>query len=183
MIRDLIIITNSGVHLFHQNFGECHSFGTNPDLLSGLMTSIQMLSESISGETIQLIKMVDKNLAFHKSALITYAVVCDLTDEFKDIEFKIKRISEIFEQKYEFQLTKFTGEVTIFENFGDILIEMNITQKNCGGRPECEGCDNSKKTLPISKIIKSIKKRRLKIKFLSQKRKEKEIKRKIKKIN
>jgi hypothetical protein len=156
MIRDLIITNNYGNTLFSKNFGECHSFGKDVDLFSGFLSAIRMFTESFNLSDIKMITLGDKKMAFHKSKSNVYTIICDTQDEKKDIEIKIEKISEIFERTYQNQLRNFMGEISQFKGFGKILIDMNITQKNCGGRPECVGCPNSTKNLPLASFTSNI---------------------------
>jgi hypothetical protein len=159
MIRDVIINTNDGLAIFHQNFGNCHSIDDNMDLFGGFISAIQMLSKKLNESEIQLIELKDKKLAFEKTSILTYVIICDFNDSNDEINLKLKRISKIFEDTYSSELKGFKGETTHFSSFAETLIKLNITQKNCGGRPECEGCPNSSKTLPLKDYIKEIDKK------------------------
>ncbi len=157
MIRDVVVLEKSGITLFSQSFGECHSFGTDVQLFSGFISAIQMFSETISGSEISKIGLSDnKNILFQKTDRCIFAVLCDDTDPMNEMEVKTKKISEIFEREYSHNLNSFDGDVLPFEEFGKILIDLDITQKNCGGRPECDGCPNSSKTLPMGDIIEKL---------------------------
>jgi hypothetical protein len=81
-----------------------------------------------------------------------YLFVTDIEEEKREIKFKIQRIAKIFNEKYSEVLENFNGNISQFDSFGQILIEMNLAQKNCGGHPECVGCPNSDLN---SRIIKA----------------------------
>ncbi len=78
-----------------------------------------------------------------------------MADDPAEIQFKIKRIAALFSDLHNDDAKQFNGNTEKFDTFGDTLIAMNLAQKNCGGRPECEGCPNSLKT---SKILDAFKK-------------------------
>lgn len=156
MIRDVIILHKSGVPLFYQNFGQCHSFGQEINLISGFISAIQMFSEQLAGSQIEMIELMEKKMAFSKSSSTINAIICDKNDTSEIISVKIKKVSEIFENEYTSHIKNFNGNITPFDNFGNILIDLNITQKNCGGRPECAGCPNSTKSLPLQDYIEKL---------------------------
>jgi len=86
---------------------------------------------------------------------IFYVVVTDVDDDIDEINFKIHRIAEIFNQNYESILKDFHGYVGPFRNFGDILISMNLAEKNCGGGSECEGCAHNNDFSDLGKVIET----------------------------
>ncbi len=170
MIRDLLILHSSGIPIFSQNFGECHSFDRNVDEFSAFISAIRMFSEQMLGEEIKLIVMEEKKFAFHREGLYTYALITDVGDPKSEILTKIRKVAEIFSATYGEKLQKFTGNTSDFENFGNILIELKVAQKNCGGRPECEGCPNSTKSLPLSALTESLQKKTTLGKLVKDKR-------------
>lgn len=68
-----------------------------------------------------------------------YVVVTDVDDDLEEINFKIHRIAEIFVDNYKSNLQEFHGNIVPFRKFGEILIDMKIAERNCGGGSECEG--------------------------------------------
>ncbi len=87
-----------------------------------------------------------------------YFFIADTNEDPKKINFKIKKIASLFNEMYSEFLQDFTGEVSRFNDFKDVLIDMNLAQRNCGGRPECEGCPNSDKTNIVLNNFKEDKK-------------------------
>ena len=158
MIRDILIINHAGLPLVTQNFGDCHSFSTDIGILSSYVSAIQILSKDLAGNEINLIVMNDKKMAFYMKNGLTFNIICDLEDDDKVIQTKVKKIADIFLNTYEHVISPFNGDVSQFIGFGQILIELNIAQKNCGGRPECVVCPNSKNTLPLKDFIQSFQK-------------------------
>ncbi len=153
MIRNLFII-NHGIPLVKLNFGECHSLGVNDTLVAGFIEAMNSFSNEITGSSIKNINFRDYIFHFYKDEEIfnnLFVFIADSEEDADLINFKIKKIASIFNEKYNDILQNFNGDVGKFDNFKNILIEMNLTQKNCGGRPECEGCPNSGKNLGIIK--------------------------------
>ena len=69
---------------------------------------------------------------------------------------KLQKIAEMFFNRYKQGMKDFEAN-SIAPNFTEIikhLLDLNITQKNCGGRPECEGCPNHR-ILPLEVISKA----------------------------
>ncbi len=158
MIRDIVILNKSGISLFSQNFGECHSFGEDPHLFAGFISAIYSFSESINSGGISKIDLSgDKRILFQKNDKRIYTIICDSTDDIQAMEVKAEKISEIFENEYKEELERFEGDISYFEGFGNLLLDLKITQKNCGGRPECDGCPNSTKSLPLDNITNKLK--------------------------
>jgi len=156
LIRNLFIIYN-GVPLVTKNFGKCQKLGNDEYLVSGFIGALHSFSKEVVKSAIKSISFDEYNFHFYKDIKIEnllYILVCDQDDDKDTIKFKIEKIAELFNQNYDDEITRFKGDIEVFDKFSNILIEMNIAQKNCGGRPECEGCPNSEKT---SKIINAFK--------------------------
>lgn len=158
MIRNLIILDNAGRNLLDVNFGECHSLGSSPLLISSFISAIYSFGQSAVGEGIKNIKF--ENLVFLLKAKqdIIFLISAD-DDEIENNRLKLDRISGMFLEKYareiqDFEKTSITPDFTEFTN---LLRDLNITQKNCGGRPECEGCPNHR-VLPLDEISKAFRK-------------------------
>jgi len=123
------------------------------------------------------IKLEDYKFHFLKEEDDYHLLIVLLTDNDKDIksiDSKIHRISSIFKEKYAEEIRDFDGETSIFTRFKNTLIDLNLAEKNCGGRPECEGCPNSSKKLKFLKIFR--RKERNIIKKLSKETKKRKIK-------
>ena len=151
MIRNLLIM-NHGILLVKLNFGECHSFGANDDLVAGFISALDLFSNEITGGSIKAINFEHYTFHFHKDNNVSsnlYVFITDSEEDMEDINFKISKIASLFYNKYSEILKRFRGETNQFNDFKKSLLEMNLTQKNCGGRPECSGCLNSTKTHEI----------------------------------
>lgn len=139
-----------------QNFGQCHALGNDINLVSSYLYAIQQLSLEITGTSIKSLNF--EKIAFHFyrdpfDSNMFYVVVTDVDDDLNEINFKIHRIAEIFDKNYKDYLQEFHGNIVPFRNFGDILVNMNLAERNCGGGSECEGCANSNQFSEISNII------------------------------
>lgn len=155
MIQNIFIF-KAGIALVDQNFGQCHALGNDINLISSYLYAIQQLSLEITGTSIKSLNF--EKIAFHfyrdpYDSNMFYVVVTDVDDDLEEINFKIHRIAEIFEEKYKKYLQQFHGNIAVFRNFGDILVSMNIAERSCGGGSECEGCEHKDNFSEISKII------------------------------
>ena len=78
---------------------------------------------------------------------ILTVILSDSIDESELINYKIRKIDSIFKERYSESINHFDGNVNIFSSFKDLLIEMNLTKRNCGEHPECSNCPNRVKSL------------------------------------
>ena len=158
MIRNLIILDNAGRNLLAVNFGECHSLGGSSLLVSSFISAIYSFGQSALGEGVKNIKF--ENLIFLLMAKddLIFLISAD-DDETENNRLKLDRISAMFLEKHaqeiqDFEKTSLTPDFTEFTN---LLLDLKITQKNCGGKPECEGCPNHR-VLPLDEIVKVFRK-------------------------
>ncbi|MHA1144619.1 MAG: hypothetical protein ACTSRW_07775 [Candidatus Helarchaeota archaeon] len=157
MIRNVFIIMNH-ICMVNRNFGQCQSLGNDPQLISGFLGAIDTFASEVANQSMKSIEFGELKLHFYKHSKnveLLVVLVTDLNEKQDLIQYKLEKIASIFIEQYADHIENFKGDVEIFENFGDILIEMKLAQKNCGGRPECDGCPNSGNT---SKILNAFKK-------------------------
>ena len=132
------------------NFGECHSFGSNPDLIGGFISAIYSISDEIAGSKIKSIHFENNIFHFYKSddtSNLLYVFITDLNDKIEDINFKVREIASFFSSNYSTHLQNFNGEVSLFKNFKNLLFKMNLAQENCGVYSKCLDCPNNTKRL------------------------------------
>lgn len=158
MIRNLIILNSAGNTLLSTNFGECHSLGTNSELIGGFVSAICSFSQAVIGQDIRNIRF--ENLDFmvlSKEDVIFMISVDDGTA--LDNRRKLDRISSLFIERYENELfsLKASCDIPYFREFVDYLYELDIAQHNCGSRPSCENCPNHR-ILPLEEITQTIRK-------------------------
>lgn len=116
---------------------------SNIHLLSGFISAIQIFSKELTGTTMKTINF-DK-LVFHfykdsnESGLI-YVLVTDEAYETKEVSCKIHRIASLFYDGFSKEIENFTGNISVFNNFAEILNENEIGEKKCGARIKCKEC-------------------------------------------
>lgn len=155
MIQNIFIF-KAGIALVDQNFGQCHALGSDINLVSSYLYAIQQLSLEITGTSIKSLNFEKIVFHFYRDPFdsnMFYVVVTDVDDDLEEINFKIHRIAEIFDKNYKDYLQEFHGNIVPFRNFGDILVSMNLAERNCGGGSECEECANNNQLSEISNII------------------------------
>jgi len=151
MIRNIFIIKN-GIPLVIINFGACHSLGSDDDLISGFIYVFGTFSRELTGDMIKTIDFENYKMYFYEDKTyldLLFVFIYEINVKSKDIEFRIKKVASLFDERYSHRISEFNGNISHFSDFKNILLEMNLAQKNCGGRPECEGCPNSNKTLSL----------------------------------
>jgi hypothetical protein len=155
MIRNIFIIKD-GVALVKLNFGKCHSLQENQHLITGFISGLVSFSKEAIGSSIEKMTVDEYIFYFLKEegrSNLLYVFVSEDVDEPDKIQFKMKKIADLFFERYNSVIEDFDGEVSRFRDFKDILIEMNLAKKNCGGRPECEGCPNSSNSAHFLKVF------------------------------
>ena len=153
-----IFVFKAGVALVNQNFGQCHSLSRDINLVSSYLYALQQLSVEITGTPIKSLNFEEIALHFYKDPNdpnIFYVIVSDADDNRDEINFKIHRIAEIFDQNYKEYLQEFNGNIVPFRNFGEILINMNLAEKNCGGGSECEDCSHNNDFSDLGKVLEN----------------------------
>ena len=156
MIQNIFIF-KAGIVLVNQDFGQCHALGNDINLVSSYLYALQQISVEITGTSIKSVNFEKIVFHFYKDPYdpnIFYVIVTDIDDDLEEIKFKIHRIAEIFDQNYKETLQDFYGNISPFSNFGDVLISMNLAERNCGGGSECEGCTNKDQFSEIGNILK-----------------------------
>lgn len=147
-----IFISKNGILLTSQNFGNCHSIDVNKDLLSNFFTAIQKFSILVTGNSINFINFEKLFIYLYddpNDESLLYILVTDFDDNPIEINFKMHKIANLFYEEYRQDIKKFRGDITPFQSFGNTLIKMRLTLKNCGGHSTCNNCsrNNNKATL------------------------------------
>ncbi len=152
-----ILISKSGILLASQNFGNCHSFDVNKDLLSNFFTAIQKFSIAVTGNSINFINFEKLLIYLYEDPndeSLLYILITDFDDKPIEINFKMHKIANLFYKKYRQYIQKFKGDITPFQTFGNVLEKMRITLKNCGGYSTCNNCSRNNNKSTVISVIK-----------------------------
>lgn len=155
MIRNLVILDSEGNDLVNANFGECHSLGTDSELIGSFVSAVYSFSQSIIGQTIKSIKFANLNFMILSRDNVVYMISVD-DSEVTANRNKLERISELFAESYDHEFVHRKSHLAHdFDGFIDMLHDLDITQKNCGGRPSCDGCPDHS-VLPLDRIAETL---------------------------
>ena len=161
IIRNILITLND-LLIFEKHFGECQSFSGSSSIFAGFISALNTFSGEFTESSLRSINYEDFKIYLYKESdgyKLLYVLIADSLDEEDEILAKMKRISSIFNDLYYNQLKTYNGKIWQFNNFGKILIETNIAQRNCGENPDCNTCLHRKKD---SKIIEAFKNKKIK---------------------
>ncbi|WP_371805395.1 hypothetical protein [Candidatus Lokiarchaeum ossiferum] len=161
MIRDILVINKAGLPLVALNFGNCHSFKSNPSEFAGLISIIQQYCKTFTGQEINIVEMNKLKIGFYSKKNLQFCIIFDVEDDSTSALNKIEMIAKLFITYYDVKLIKFNGNINLFKDFGDLLITSNIAQKNCGNRNDCNDCPNSDKNLEITEILSANKAKKI----------------------
>jgi len=156
IIRNIFIIRN-GILLLEKNFGDCWSFGEGTAMMTGFISAFNSFSVEITDSLLKSINFEDFTIYIYKDPnekKLLYILITDIEDDPNQIQFKLEKIASLFKTKYGKYFNNFRGNISYFETFSDILIEMNVAQKNCGGYSECIECPNREKYNRIYQALK-----------------------------
>lgn len=159
MIQNLFVIKDS-IPIITHNYGDCHTLGTDGDLISSFLTAIQSFSTELTGNTIDQISLEKVRLYFQKSermGQILFIIISDIKDNPKLIINKINRITEFFFKNCKQELQAFKGNTKMFSDFGNLLVEEHIVDGMCLKYENCAECP---KRLEDSKAIGYFKRNR-----------------------
>lgn len=153
MIQNLIVIKN-GTAIFNGNFGDCHKLNSDPMLLSAFFDALLTFALEFEQGTLEQLKFKKSNINYLKMNDLLFIAITDISDDINVIKSKLGKVANLFIERYDKILVNYSGEITKFRDFGDILIELEIAQKNCGEHSDCIDCPNRILTSPtFSDII------------------------------
>ena len=151
-----LFIAKSGLLLVNNNYGNCHSLNVDVELLSGFFWALQGVSQKIAGSSIRTMDFEDLSFHFHHDSTyedIRFIVITDCSDDYEEVQEAIFKISKLFFKLYSESITNFRGIVSIYDEFGDILVKKGIVEKNCGTNCDYCQCNKCEKSCDHSKIV------------------------------
>jgi hypothetical protein len=153
MIQNLIVIKN-GTAIYNGTFGDCHKLNSDPMLLSAFFDALLAFAKEFEQGTLEQLKFKKSNINYLKINDLLFIAITDISDKINVIKSKLGKIASLFKERYDKILNNYSGEISQFMDFGNILIESNIAQKNCGEHSDCHDCPNRISTNPtFSEII------------------------------
>ena len=159
MIRNLFILDESGHSLVSTYFGECHSFGDDDKLVTGFISALHSIGQTLGGRGVDEIRLGALNFVIlsERNLLFAIAVQDDSSETAKE---KLSQIADLFLESYGSIIfdIKEGDDHSMFQGFPAALIEMGIAQTNCGKYPDCSECPESAKEFPVGQYIERLQK-------------------------
>ena len=153
MIRNLSILDSEGQSLVASHFGECHSLGNNPALISGLISALHNICQKLSGKGDDEIHFGEIHFVILAERDLLFAIAAD-DEKVDENKVRLAQIADLFLERYSSTLwSREDGDPNVFEDFVPHLLDMGLVVNSCGDYPDCEECPNSVRTLPIGRII------------------------------
>ena len=153
MIRNLIIIDKDGRALLSTNFGECHSFGEDNEMVTGFISAVYSFSKMFEAESVDEIQLGTLTFILMTKDDLIFALSAD-DEDISAHKATLVSIIDLFEELYDYYSISVESDIdmAIFQEFPRFLVDQGILKPNCGKYTECEGCPNSEKTLPLREL-------------------------------
>ncbi|MGY5852412.1 MAG: hypothetical protein RTU92_02470 [Candidatus Thorarchaeota archaeon] len=153
MIRNVIVLDTNGRSLLTANFGNCHSLGEDPLVVSGFISAIHSFSRNLSGQGVDEIKLGTLNFLIHHHGDLIFVMASDEDDAVNN-RSKLERVVSFFLEMYSgvIETIDEDTDLSVFDNFGQSLVDIGFADKNCGENPDCEDCENKDKRIPIREV-------------------------------
>ena len=153
MIRNLSILDSEGQSLVISHFGECHSLGDNPTLISGLISAIHDMGHNLSGKGVDEIHFGEIYFVILAERDLLFAVAAD-DEEVEVNKVLLGQIADQFLERYASTLwSRDDDDTEVFQDFVPHLLDMGLVVNSCGDYPDCDGCPKSTRMLPMEQVI------------------------------
>jgi len=153
MIRNLIIIDSTGRALLSANFGECHSFGEDDEMVSGFISAVYGFAKMLEAQSLDQIQLGTLTFMLMSKGNLIFALSAD-DENIPDHKTTLVKIIDLFEDLYDYYTVSVVPDIdiAIFSEFPKFLVDQEILKPNCGNYTECEDCPNSKKSLSLQEL-------------------------------
>lgn len=157
MIRNLFILDESGHSLVSAYFGECHSFGDDDKLVTGFISALHSIGQTLAGHGVDEINLGLLHFVILSERNLLFAIAVQ-DDSSKAAKVKLAQIADMFLERYGTTIfdVKESDKFSMFQSFPEELIQVGIAQTNCGKHPNCSECPESAKELPIGQYIRRL---------------------------
>ncbi len=153
MIRNVIVLDINGRSLLTANFGDCHTLGEDPLVISGFISAVHSFSQTLSGQGVDEIKLGSLNFLIQHRGELIFVMTSD-EDDAETNKGKLERVVSFFLEMYSGVIETLDDDtdLSVFDGFGPSLVEIGFADKNCGENPDCEDCENKEKTIPVREV-------------------------------
>ena len=157
MIRNLIIIDKDGRAILSANYGDCHSFGDDEDLMSGFISAVYGFSRFLEAKTLDQIRLGTLTFILMSKGNLVFALSAD-DEDISEHKMTLVKIVDLFEDLYDYYAMCIEPDIdiSVFREFPKFLVDKDILARNCGNYTECEKCPNSAKSLPLGDMTKQL---------------------------
>jgi hypothetical protein len=153
MIRNLSILDSEGQSLVTSHFGECHSLGDNPTLISGLISALHNMGQNLSGKGVDEIHFGEIYFVILAERDLLFAIAAD-DEEVEENKVRLAQIADQFLERYSSALwSRDDDDSGVFQDFVPHLLGMGLVVNSCGDYPDCDGCPKSARVLPMKQVI------------------------------
>lgn len=158
MIRNLIIIDETGRALLTANYGECHSLGEDNDMISGFISAVYGFAKIVDSTSVDEIQLGTLTFILMSKGNLVFALSMD-DRNLKEHQKTLTKIIDLFEDLYDYYSMCVTTDIdrSVFAEFPKFLVDQGILQPNCGNYTECAECPNRTKSLPLEDMTKQLK--------------------------
>lgn len=160
MIRNLSILNSSGHSLVSAYFGECHSFGKDENLVTGFISALHAMGQSLAGRGVDEIHLGPLHFVILSERNLLFAIAVE-NEPSEDAKVSLTRIADLFLERHGSIVHDMRegDDISMFQSFPNDLVDMGIAKTSCGKYPECEGCPDAEKELPVSQFIGQVDRR------------------------
>ncbi|MGY5874942.1 MAG: hypothetical protein RTU30_04280 [Candidatus Thorarchaeota archaeon] len=153
MIRNVIVLDINGRSLLTANFGDCHSLGEDPLVVSGFISAVHSFSKTLSGQGVDEIKLGSLNFLIQHHGKLLFVMTSD-EDDAETNKSKLKRVVRFFLEMYSGVIETLDEDtnLSVFDGFGQGLVDIGFAEKNCRENPDCDDCENTDKTIPVREV-------------------------------
>ena len=153
MIRNLVIIDKDGRAILSANFGECHSFGEDDEMVSGFISALYGFSKVLEAATLDQIQLGSLTFMLISKGNLVFALSAD-DENIPAHQATLLQIINLFEDLYDYYTVCVEPDIdiAIFREFPKFLVDQDILKPNCGIYTECTDCPNNEKILPLREL-------------------------------
>jgi tetratricopeptide (TPR) repeat protein len=122
VIKELWIFSDESVGLFSYT----PQTKSNPELISGFLSAMQNFGSELNLQDIKIIKIGENVFAYYREDGLPFFIVGRTSMRFQEKLIKkiLRIINRSFWENYKIQIQKFDGETEVFDNFTQIISNM-----------------------------------------------------------
>jgi hypothetical protein len=129
----------------------------NAEEISGFINALSNFGRQLSADAINEIQLNNLHFILVSRADLIFAISID-DDKIEEHSDTLNEIIDLFADIYDTFSFGIEDEidVIVYQEFPKYLVDQEILDLNCGKYVECEGCPNSKKSLPLREMTSEL---------------------------